>query len=360
MKGHFNDALAFDKQNKTAVSFRDGVLRYLGSELGLEPADREFTVYRSPATIANAAARMAGVPLTDEHVSMDAPPAQPVGTVETSDLIDMFDEQNESTVGVRNSITVSDLISAALETGKRQLSLGYDADLVPHVKYDFEQRNIGPHHLAVVQAGRCGPACAFLDRKPTTTDEDQPMSKLLKAFLDAEGAPNLEQIVEIAQGLPEALRKLPMDKLTEVMPQLQEIIAIAGGANGSDEVDEPEEMEVEDMDGEPEEVEDEKPKSYADSTEFKDAVAEAVKSHAAVVDKARDFLDNGYAFAGKSKEQIMRDALATEHGETQFTDAELPVAFKLLKAQGSNLKNFGDGAADAQQGRFTQHADKEI
>jgi len=56
----------------------------------------------------------------------------------------------------------------------------------------------------------------------------------------------------------------------------------------------------------------------------------------------------------------MRDALATEHGDTKFTDAELPVAFKLLKAQGSNLKNFGDGAADAQEGRFSKQADKEI
>ena len=44
-----------------------------------------------------------------------------------------------------------------LNAGKKELSLGYDARLIPSDKYDFEQRDIVPHHLAVVEAGRCGP-----------------------------------------------------------------------------------------------------------------------------------------------------------------------------------------------------------
>ena len=379
IKGGFNDSLSFDSETKTAISFRDGVLRYLGSELGLEPANKEFTVYRSPATIANAASKMKGIPLTDEHVSLDYPPEQPVGSVEESEMIDLFDQSDDSTVGVKNSINVTDLIKGALQTGKRQLSLGYGADLVPHDKWDFEQRNILPHHLAVVQAGRCGPACSFTDRKPLPEDNtmakekngqqaDKPAENgqavtLIAPFMDADGAPNLEQIVEIAQGLPEALRKLPVDKLQEVMPQLQEIVAMASGSMG----DMPaEDMEAEDMekDGEKEEMQDGDKMEYTDSAAFKDAVAQAVadnsKELSTVIDKAKNFVDADYSYTGKTADQIMRDALATQHDKTQFEDSELKVAFKLLKPAATNMKKFGDGINPEQADQWEAAADKDL
>jgi hypothetical protein len=43
----FNDAVEYDGAMKAAISVRDGVLEYLGSELGMEPAERIFFVYRS-------------------------------------------------------------------------------------------------------------------------------------------------------------------------------------------------------------------------------------------------------------------------------------------------------------------------
>lgn len=373
----FNDSLTFDTESKTAISFRDGVLEYLGSELGIEPADQIFTVYRSPATIANAATLMAGIPLTDEHVPLDEPPTNPVGAVEQAEMVDLFDEDSGSTVGVRNQIAVTDQIRGALQTGKRELSLGYNGSLLPHNKYDFEQRNILPHHLAVVQAGRCGPACAFIDRKPLE-DINMPKSKtgqqankpaekgqgdavLIKQFSDAEGQPNLEEIVEIAQGLPEALRKLPMDKLQEVMPQLQEIVAMSGGSMPEEEItdaDPEEEAPDEEMKDE------EEKKNFGDSKKFQDAVAQAVKENgeklATVIDKAKDFVDSSYSYHGKTADQIMRDALETQHGDTKFTDSELPVAFKLLKPVATNMQDFGDGANPEQANQWDAAADKEL
>lgn len=374
LKGHFTDELTFDAESKTAISFRDGVLTYLGAELGLEPADKEFTVYRSPATIANASTMMQGVPLTDEHVPLDEPPANPVGSVEHAELIDLFSDETASTVGVKNRITITDMIKGALSTGKRQLSLGYGADLVPHSKYDFEQKSIQPHHLAVVQAGRCGSACSFIDHKQkegaemaTKPKGGQPAKKpdtgqgaeLNAVFTDQEGQPSLEQIVEIAQELPEALRKLPMDKLQEVMPSLQEVVALAKGQMG--EAD----MGAEDMDKD-EDYEDgnKEQMDVTDSQEFADAVKRAVdsavKTHNVVVDKARNFVDEGYSFIGKTTEQVMRDALAANgYDAKSFADAELSTAFKMLKPAPSNTRNFGDGAPD-EPGRFSKHfADKE-
>lgn len=174
------------------------------------------------------------------------------------------------------------------------------------------------------------------------------MPKMHKAFIDADGAASLSQIVEIAAALPEAIKSVPVDKLQELLPALQEIMAIAeavGVAPAAPEVEVEEEM----VDEDPKPKEDEK-MPITDSAAFKDAVksaiASAVKDHAIVIDKARDFVDEAYCFTDKSTVQIMRDALAVEHGATQFTDAELPVAFKLLKKASQDYKTFGDHAAE--------------
>ena len=37
----FADRVEVDTQNKTAISVRDGVLEYMGSEIGMEPEDEE-------------------------------------------------------------------------------------------------------------------------------------------------------------------------------------------------------------------------------------------------------------------------------------------------------------------------------
>jgi len=58
----FADTATYSDTERTAVSIRDGVLEYLGTEIGLEPPDKVFAVYRSPATIANAAHAMKGIP----------------------------------------------------------------------------------------------------------------------------------------------------------------------------------------------------------------------------------------------------------------------------------------------------------
>lgn len=175
------------------------------------------------------------------------------------------------------------------------------------------------------------------------------MPKMHKAFTDADGAASLSQIVEIAAALPEAIKSVPVDKLQELLPALQEIMAIAeaeGVAPAAPEVEVEEEMTDEGPAAKPEGEQ----MPITDSAAFKDAVkgavASAVKAHTVVIERARDFVAEDYSFADKSTVQIMRDALASEHGATQFTDAELPVAFKLLKKASSDYKNFADHQAE--------------
>lgn len=359
----FSDAATYDGSLKTAISVRDGVLEYLGSELGMEPADKIFYVYRSPATIASLAAQMPGIPVISDHIEPGTEPDNIPSRVESASLIDAFDDATSSTLAIQNKLSLDPAMLAEIESGKDELSLGYEGRLIPHAKWDFEQRDLVPTHLATVTDGRCGTGCRFIDRKPTPEAQMSQKVKLHKAFCDAEGSLSLSQIVELAAGLPEAIKNVPADKLSELLPALQEIMAAANAAGvetpAAEVPAEMPEMTDEDADklmdesadaagGDPVKVTDSARKvlrkKFADKIAA--AVGEAVKAHTAAIDKARTILPENYSFADKSTAQVMRDALAVEHGSQKFADNELSVAFKLLKKSGGEYQTFGDAKPD--------------
>jgi len=357
--GSFRDAAVYDPKERTAVSVRDGVLEYLGVELGMEPPDRIIKVYRSPATISNTAMKMRGLPITDQHVTLDMDPPTDGGFVAEAEMIDAMDAATLTTIAIRNQLALSDTLTMAVESDKKELSLGYNADLVPYDgdEYDFEQRNIRPHHLAVVERGRCGPMCSFIDRLPSTNEEENkmpPVKQLHAAFCDQEGAMNLQQIVELATALPEAIKSVPVDQLQELLPALQQIVEAAKGVMPEENPDGEEEPPMEDEGDMVSGGEEDQPKQFGDE-DVRKFTDEAIRRHAAVIEKARDFLPETYKFSDKSTDDIMRDALAVVD-DTKFSDEELPLAFKLMKKPTSNYQQFGD----AQPHSFDQLKDKEL
>ena len=146
----FIDVATYDGSLRTAVSVRDGVLEYLGSEIGQEPPDKIFTVYRSPATIASLVSQMPGIPVIGDHIEPGTEPADIPSRVESASFIDAFDESTNSTLAIQNKLLLDDDMLAEIESGKNELSLGYEGRLVPHDKWDFEQRDLVPTHLATV------------------------------------------------------------------------------------------------------------------------------------------------------------------------------------------------------------------
>lgn len=356
--GHFKDSATYDSENKTALSVRDGFLEYAGSEIGQEPADKVFKVYRSPATIANVANLMQGIPLTNNHVDLDGPVTDSKGSVKNAVMVDLKDESTNSNLAIKNTIDISSEMNEVLKSGKRELSLGYIGTLVEYdgEEYDFEQRDIEPHHLAIVDQGRCGSVCSFIDKKIKVNNMDDKFKDL---FYDAQGMPNIKEIISMVEGLRDAIGNMPLDDVKKLVPILQKVNEKTGAsqsaaegiesesseapAEGEEIEDAEKEVETEDS---KEELEDKK--SYKDSAEFKDAIAKAVdekvKEYATVVEKARDFIDSSYKFNDKDAKQIMRDALATEHGTQSFSDEELNVAFKLLKPSQGKYANFADAS----------------
>ena len=369
--GHFKDKLTYDSKSKTALSVRDGFLEYAGYEIGKEPSDKIFKVHRSPATIGNLSTLMKNIPLTDDHVPLDAPVSNAVGSVIESEMVDLSDDKTGSNLAIKNLIDVNDDADKILNSGKRELSLGYMAELVEYEgdEYDFVQKNIVPHHLAIVDNGRCGSMCSFIDKK--TIKENIEMNKY---FFDKNGSLNMQETIDIVTMLPEAVKVMPMSELNKIMPKLQAIVASAGMASVAEEKDEEieeaaaedESLEDEkaegaedkaedsaDVSGEDkeevkdEELEDEKDKKpITDSSEFKDAlekaVATRVEEHTQVIMKARDFVDHSYDFKGKTTEQIMSDTLSISNESHGFKDEELAIAFKLLKHDVSKYSNFSD------------------
>jgi len=327
ISGHFFDAVTFDVEQKTAVSVRDGVLEYLGHELGLEPPDKTFRIYRSPAQIATVAPLMAGLPLTNDHVDIGQPVPQSVGKVISAAVID-FTEGEASHLAIKNTLEVQSDFLATL-TDKRELSLGYEARLIDDDKYDFRQVDIRPHHLAVVDAGRCGSGCRFLDRSPNNGDNTMTLDELIKV-VEAMAA----EVAELKKALAPAEDPAPE----------------AGTDNATEEEEAKKEEE------EAKKVKD----SAALEARFADAVAKAtteqVATTLAIIDRARQFLPTDYKFADKSGNQIMRDAIATQHAGVRFEDAELPVAFKMLRQPETKpFADFGRG----NMGKFAELKDKE-
>jgi hypothetical protein len=354
-KFSFSDAIQYDAKTKKCISVRDGVQEYLGIELGLKPEHKTFTVYRSPKTIQDAASLMEGIPVTVGHVPLSEEPQSPSGSIKSSSVVGFTDEATSTTLAIENNLALND---EAINKGHNEFSLGYFADIIPHDEFDFEQVDVVPHHLAIVERGRCGSACSFSDSQ--IQNKGNTMKKL---FFDEDGQLNMQQIVEAVAALPEVIKSVPLDKLQEIMPAVNELVAAANAAGVEVEMPEEEmpESEVTDM-GE-EEMKDQDPqeekKPMEDSAEFKDAlkkgIASAVTLHGEVIEKAKLFVDEDYSFTGKKTCEIMRDALATQHGKQEFGDEELSIAFKMLKKT-ADYSNFSDEKA----GSLQQLKDKEL
>lgn len=71
-------------------------------------------------------------------------------------------------------ISRRDLIEAVMG-GKREISVGYDADYVTVRPGIGQQSNIRANHIALVEKGRCGPRCAIGDHDSTSQPQEHHM-----------------------------------------------------------------------------------------------------------------------------------------------------------------------------------------
>ena len=317
-----------DKDFKTAISMRDGYQVYHGSEIGLRD-NRSYKLFRSAEEILSIFKKLKNIPVTIDHVDPSKPIESDriVGRVKSSKIIDSNGD-SDSQVAVENILDLDEEAMTAIKDGKKELSLGYMCETRDHDTYDLEQFNIKPHHLAIVQAGRCGDICSITDQQKR---RERPMR--LDAFVDG-----LEEIItEFRDGAEKEEKKKP-------------------AFLAKDDDDEEEEMTKD----EAEEKKEKKMAKKMDSSFDRRLIDAEVKRSLKIIDKASNFLPSSYPFADKANDEIMIDSIRAVHPDMRLNRNEIEIAFKMLSDKQSKHTTFGDSYMEPVKGGVMDLAGQSI
>jgi hypothetical protein len=193
---------------------RTGWYDYLGQELSLtDMTDKIIKVYKSPEEVFAPAAMASfeGKSTTDGHPPSDVRP----------DNYSSYEKGQVTNVrpgtGAESDCLVADLIIkdptliSEIQSGKREVSCGYNVDYEPIGDGKYQQVNIRGNHVAVVADGRAGSRVSIRDasievhqpierrKKGMKIDRNTVWGKMLSAFAkDAEP----EELAEAAKMAP--------------------------------------------------------------------------------------------------------------------------------------------------------------
>ena len=166
---------------------RTGDQEYLGWEIGIPGAGggQIVTVHRPPEEVFSTAAPASfeGKPVTNDH-----PPVL-IGPDDVK-TYEMGHAQNvRRGDGEWEEYTLADLhihdreLIDAVQSGKREISCGYECEYVPNGDGTYTQRNIRGNHVAVVERGRAGKRAAILDSDKKKAKEPERKGNMNKKGL---------------------------------------------------------------------------------------------------------------------------------------------------------------------------------
>lgn len=338
---HFNDRLSLGSPKVTkdgylavrAASARTGIYEYRADEVGAPPdkfaADAIVRVYRDPSEVfsVDSMRSFIGRPITDDH------PSVPV----TSDNWKKYARGTIMAAG-RKVANDGDLLTFDLvlmdkqsidkvNGGKRELSNGYNCQLdwtpgetEDGQAYDARQVAIVGNHVALVDKGRAGEACAIGDGVRSSpapcqanlaliADINSPKEARVK-LLNLDGrSVNLSDAVAVEETL-----KLLDAKLTDMAAKLKKAEDEAEEAKGAKKA----------MD---QALEDERAKTAPA------VIDKLVSDRADLVATATKLVD-GFKPDGLTNDQIRRAVVEAKMGDAakDMTDAEIPGAFRVVAA----------------------------
>lgn len=211
------------------------------------------------------------------------------------------------------AITDADLIKEITEHGKRELSIGFQTEVVPEkgelngVKYDSVQKNIQINHVAVVQKGRAGHNVRLLgDSAEAVIEEGENMEttqvrldgvNVTVASQDADRITKLDADVSANGKKIEELNE-QIKKLTEERDQLK------GKAKGAQDKADSAEKRLADY-----------------KKEFNgDALDKRVEEKMKLIESARPYVGDSYDFNGKDERTIKVDAIKAVRGDSVDLD----------------------------------------
>lgn len=241
---------------------RSGVFQYLGASIS--PAcdqGRIYNVYRPAEELANPECidSFKLIPIVDDHTFLGpsaedlTPPEQKGVHGTTGEDVDFSDGVLYSTLKI-----FSEALADTIESGKKDLSLGYRCDYEQSSgafagqSYDFIQRNLRGNHLALVDEARCN--VSVLDKKITFDHVDFGKETEMSKEKKKQAAIALKKALDEAAAAAAPAEGAAAPTVADLAKHLQGLTALiqsfmsAGGeAEGAGEEDE---MEM-DADGKP-------------------------------------------------------------------------------------------------------------
>ena len=220
----FHDTLSLDRESLAltdegylhinAKVARTGIQTYAGHEVG-KPDQETVAIYRDPAEVfaVDSLRSFASIPVTLDH------PTDPVTAENWSDLAkgstgeEVLREGDYLKIGLR--ISDGDTIEA-IEGGKRELSVGYGADLIWEAgitdegeAYDARQVDIRANHIAIVDRARAGSEARIGDaevaaRETLIQDQADQIAQLTADLATAQGERDAAQAQILDQETLEA------------------------------------------------------------------------------------------------------------------------------------------------------------
>lgn len=194
----------------TAKLARVGAMQYLGEEIGRD-SGKVYDVYVEPEDLFNdeTIKSFEGVSVTVEH-----PEEMEVNASNWKELavghIRNVRQDGEYLIG---DVVVNDSKAIKIvQSGKIEVSCGYDADLVD-ADGKIKKANIKGNHLAIVDEGRCGEQCKLGDGKPTI------MSKLITRIFGDKKAKAKVKIGDAKKRLVDA-----KGELKQKLADLEEVV----------------------------------------------------------------------------------------------------------------------------------------
>ncbi len=306
-----------------AVFARAGIQRYSAGEMGRDdlPSHHMLRIWRPEDEVfkPEAMESFASVPLTDDHPEDMVTPENAESL--TKGMTDGTVKRDGHKLVGKIIVSSADAI-AKIDSGKVELSNGYDVDVewttgvIPAGQheagqaYDGIQRNIVGNHVALVDAGRCGPECRVLDKAPAAPAKDKSECGCSGGDPMADAAPKKMMVdgiglVTVTDESETVINKLVADKAT-----LQTAHDALDGKLTAAEASHATALAAKDK-----EIEDLKAK--VEDTASLDARAAA---RATLITDAKKLAGDDLVVDGKTDLQIQKDAVTKALGEDKVKD----------------------------------------
>lgn len=213
-----------------------------------------------------------------------------------------------------NDITITDaaLIDKVRNNGKRELSIGFETEVVPQsgelngVHYDSVQKNIKINHVAVVERGRAGHEVRLLGDAAIAVEENKGASmettKVRLGDSDINVAvSDAEKVTKLDAENSEKSKRI--DSLKGQIKELQDKLEEEEGKakSAQDKAD----AALKENDS---------LKSKYEGDSFDEKVQKAMEARMDLIDTVRPYLGDSYDFKGKGEKALKVDAIKKKRG----------------------------------------------